>query len=256
MAITITITKVQEGIQAVQNGKTFILNSAAVMGYQRRDNPNIIVLGYGPSERDSVIEFLWNECSIASTDAGNLLFLLKKDYLNMTPDPVVPPAATAKTPIARFCLAGGTENAVGNYAAATDFVFAVSTLGPTAKFTLRSICAFLIDAGSLDMSSYGNGITLTNGVKMYVKKSGVELDLMAGKPVLFNQHWSKHGWGTTLANYGTGNESLQAVVNIADLLGAEIDLFAAAGDMVIVRLQDNYTGLVEHSFKIGGYLTA
>lgn len=310
MAITITFTKIEQGIKAVQDGRTYIMGAAGLFGYQRRENSRIIVLSYGPRDTASCIEFFWDETNIPAASAGELLETLQRDYLdgnvsggggggdlstvetntantatntaaieNNTVDietntentatataaalavlqnfetSGIPLRATAApSPVARFCLNGGTENAIGNYVTATDFVFDPATISPAAKFKLTSICAFLIDAGSLDMSSYGNGITLVNGVKIYVRKDGVELDLMAEKPVFFNQQWAKHGWQTALANYGTGNESLQAVVHFETIFGAGMELSAAAGDRVIVRLLDNFTGLVEHSFKIAGLL--
>jgi hypothetical protein len=297
MAITITFTKIEQGIKAVQDGRTYIMGAAGLFGYQRREDSRVIVLSYGPRDMASCIEFFWDETNIPAASAGELLETLQRDYLdgnvsggggsvdlstvetntantatntaaieNNTVDietntentatataaalavlqnfetSGIPLRATAApSPVARFCLNAGTE-----------FVFDPATISPAAKFKLTSICAFLIDAGSLDMSSYGNGITLINGVKIYVRKDGVELDLMAGKPVFFNQQWAKHGWQTALANYGTGNESLQAIVHFETIFGAGMELSAAAGDRVIVRLQDNFTGLVEHSFKIAG----
>lgn len=241
------LEKVADGLKITQNGLVYIFPPVAVLRQKAALPSYIEVLVAGVVQ----LEFLFSDTNIAGADAPTVLTNIKRTLLTSED-------SGQKTVLARFCRLNGTGTVEmnGDYSAAdADFTLEPALIaGPTAKFLLTGIGAFIQDSGSLDPNSYGNGLTLTTGIKVIVRKDGVDLDLLDGKPILANHHYTRQFWEVKTQIYGTGDESLQAIVYFNSVFQNSILLDAALGDKLIVRLRDNFTGLTAHNFKAAGYL--
>lgn len=247
--MAVTIEKKQTNIVVTKDGQQFIVPAGIARFVQKRTVPDYVVLTTETESRGAIVEFKYSD--VEGNPYGNvgemLDILAKSNTENLDQKPV----------IARFLVKEGDtrKNANENYAGgAVKFELKASDFGQNAKLVLMDVLAYLQDSGSLDTESYGNGITLTNGVKIFVEKDGSAIDLLDGEPILWNSHYGKHGWGTTIQSYGSGDESLQAVIKFKELFGYGLELDAATDDRIYVELNDDLTGLVEHFFKVAAFI--
>lgn len=241
------LEKVADGLKITKDGLVYIFPAIAVLRQKASLPTYIEVLVAGVVQ----LEFLFSDTNIAGADAATVLTNVKRTLLTLED-------SGQKIVIARFCRLNGTGTAdmIGDYSAAdTDFIFDPAPIGgAAAKFLLTGIGAYVQDAGSLDPNAYGNGITLTNGIKIIARKGGLDLDLLDGYPIKTNAHYTRQLWEVSTQIYGTGDESLQAIVYFNNVFQHSILLDAALGDKLIIRLRDNFTGLTAHNFKAAGYL--
>lgn len=141
----------------------------------------------------------------------------------------------------------GISDLIGNYAVATDFYI---TAPAGKRLYITRININVRDAGSLDSATYGNGIVLTNGVKLIEKIGAVENQL--GIPIITNSDYSLlAGVDVKPLEFGIGDSYL-AVRFTFERLGRPIIL--TENDRLIIRLQDNFTGLTGHRFMAQGHL--
>lgn len=120
------------------------------------------------------------------------------------------------------------------------------------KTFLHRLIIHVEDSGSFDSGSYGNGITLTNGVGVEVRKitdDSVVLDLMDGVPVTKNPEWGRFCYDVDISSYGAGTESLTARWTFEK---SGQPLFIQDDEYFCVTINDDLTGLVEQYFNIQG----
>jgi len=147
----------------------------------------------------------------------------------------------------------GASSAVGNYAAAEE-IFYIQPPKSTI-FILERMLVYVEDTGAFDAASYGNGITLTNGIVVRKQNdSGTILDLTAGKPVKSNAHWKRLCYDASVSSYGTGNESLGVRWTFSKA-GYPIKLDGGKNERLEVVLNDSFVDLVDHTFLVQGYIT-
>jgi len=150
----------------------------------------------------------------------------------------------------------GVKNAIGDYSAGglgqTIFKIAPGS-GETLK--LSRMIIFLTDVGSLDADSYGNGITLTNGIEMKVMRGASVLwDITDGIPITANHDWKRLCHDELLSTYGAGNESISWRYTFTkDSNGKPLILDGANSEELHIILSDDFSGLLEHYFRIGIY---
>lgn len=146
----------------------------------------------------------------------------------------------------------GTKNANGNYSSAEEIFY----IQPPAhqNYLLYRMMAYVKDSGTFDSGSYGNGITLTNGIAVRVSDdSGVQHDLTDGVPVKTNPDWRQHCFDAEPSSYGLGDEAL-GVRWTFTRGGPPILLEGANGDRLEVVLHDDFSGLITHTFKVEGVI--
>lgn len=148
----------------------------------------------------------------------------------------------------------GNTNAIGDYSdtgdGVTDFCI---TAQPKYIYLLNRMLIYVEDAGSFDSGSYGNGITLTNGVNLINGAPGLfeEVITKAGA-IKKNPEWEQYvGIDTKISKYGSGNETLSAMWTF-EHMGRPVFLDGAIGEYACIRLNDDFTGLIKHKFHVQG----
>ena len=156
----------------------------------------------------------------------------------------------------RFATQDGTGVVVGTNAAAVgDFStpddFYIEPQGSEVLLVARMIF-HLRDAGALDAEKYGNGITIAagDGVSLIVSQGGVETeDLTGGVPINTNAGWRARCYDAEAWTIGTGDNYITARWTFTKH-GAPIRLMG--GDKLIVRVDGDFTNLIEHTFLFEG----
>ena len=142
----------------------------------------------------------------------------------------------------------GTFNLIGDYSAAPqDFYYLATT-----KFDIKSLLICISDNLQFNQVDYGaipGG--LTNGVGFFYKPfDGAEIRLINTVNIKQNFEWQAIVEHVALTQYAGLPQTLQIDLDILDEFGLPLNLRAA--DKLIVRLNDNFTGLVSHTFGIKG----
>ena len=146
----------------------------------------------------------------------------------------------------------GTQSAVGNYASAAEIFYIQPPAGTV--YRLSRMLPFVEDVGSFDSGSYGNGITLTNGIVVRIQNdSGTLVDLTAGLPIQLNTHWARQCYDMTISTFGQGNEYLHARWTFSKS-GQYIRLDGDNNERLEMVFNDSFTGLVSHYFMVQGYI--
>lgn len=140
----------------------------------------------------------------------------------------------------------GTTNAIGNYLTPTRF-----KLNPQAGelIVVHELHIYIEDGGTLDSGFYGNGLTLVNGIRVEVIQNGVVSGL-TNNNVMTNAHWTRVTFNSQVLTFGIGNAALAFKWDIGATM---VPLALSAGDELAVILNDNFTGLINHSFSMRGY---
>lgn len=105
------------------------------------------------------------------------------------------------------------------------------------------------DGGSIDMDSYGNGISLTgsNGIGLHIEDSaGTSInDLMQGLKIQRNPDWDDFGHAVP-DSYGAGNQAFILDITIKH------PIRLINQQRVAFRLLGDFSGLTYHCFIVGG----
>lgn len=144
----------------------------------------------------------------------------------------------------------GTKNAIGDY----DGLNTKFYIKPPSNqdFALYRMIVYVKDAGTLDASSYGNGITLATGIKVRVADAGgVILDLFDGQTVKSNADWAGACYDVSISTFGTGDNYLHVRWTFAKS-GQPLIINGEKGEWLEVVLNDAFDGLLSHYFKVQG----
>lgn len=141
----------------------------------------------------------------------------------------------------------GTTNAIGNYATTADDFYYTAT----EYCYLNRLSLSIEDAGNFDADKYGNGIELTNGIQVLVELAGTEYRIDGGISIKNNANWARYCFEAEVKAWGIGNTFLIAQKFFEDLNG--IPFVLEAGDKFIIRLNDDFTGLIGHRFLLQGH---
>jgi hypothetical protein len=152
-------------------------------------------------------------------------------------------------PVSDNGLPAGNKNLIGNYATPTDFY--VKAL-PGERLVISRVVVHVVDSGTFDSGSYGNGIVLTNGIKLVLNRaSDGERDLTMGFPIKTNIDWARFCHDVLLSSFGIGNEGLSARWSFWKY-GQRYGIVLEEGDLIGFRLNDDFSGLVEHTMFFEG----
>lgn len=139
----------------------------------------------------------------------------------------------------------GIVDFIGEYIEDTDFYITA----PAGKVLyIARININVQDDKALSSDKYGNAVILTNGVKLIEKHGDEENQL--GIPIIVNSDYSLlAGVDVVPLVFGTGDEYLAVRLTFTKF-GNFIKL--TENDKLIIRLNDNFTGLTGHKFMING----
>ena len=117
---------------------------------------------------------------------------------------------------------------------------------------VERLMIFIEDSGGVDAGSYGNAITLVNGISIKHEKQTGELirDVTDQMPIMTNGDYAKFGFQISDISFGQGLNYVHAVLTFSKN-GTAIQL--QPDEQLAVHLNDNFTDLVGHTFKVGAY---
>lgn len=175
-------------------------------------------------------------------------------------DPFIPILAIGSTGTQRRLLhqflstngdGTGTISGIGNYASAATEFYIQPAAGEI--YRIARIIPHVVDAGSFDSSSYGNGIVITNGVLVQQKHDAVVDVNFTPEPIKTNVDWGRYCFDIKVSTFGVGNESLASRWTFVKY-GQYIRLVGDNNDRFTVILNDDFTDLVDQTFVVEGYI--
>ena len=182
----------------------------------------------------------------------------------VTVDSITDPISISKTGVQSTLIARyldtngdgtGTKTAIGEYHDAGDGAEIFYIQPPAGSvYRLARMLPFVEDFGTFDSGSYGNGITLANGIAIRVQDdNGTILDLLDGLPIQINTHWARMCYDMSVSSFGVGNEYLHARWTFAKS-GQMIRLVGDNNERLEVVLNDDFSDLVSQYFMVQGYI--
>ena len=144
----------------------------------------------------------------------------------------------------------GTKNANGDYSSAAEDFYIQP--GQYDKYEIARIIVEVEDTGGMRAERYGTlAAALTNGIKVIHEVSGVEHELTDGIPITTNSAWSRLCYDVDVKGWGAGNDLL-TVRWTFEKAGQKLVLRGPDSNKLIVRCNDDMTGLDTHSFMVQG----
>lgn len=146
----------------------------------------------------------------------------------------------------------GTINANGNYSSSpVDFYYE-----STGRFEIYSLIVNISDNANFNQEDYG-AITggVTNGVKFLAGiGNGIEVPILRSDvwPIKKNYQWASIASDIKLTSFAGLAQTMIIDFHIPDSYGKMFSL--DPGQSVIARLNDDFSGLVSHTFIIRGTL--
>jgi hypothetical protein len=151
----------------------------------------------------------------------------------------------------------GNMEANGNYAAtAKIFAFKANQFSAAPQYQsveVNEIRVLVKDTGSIDADKYGNSITVTNGVDVKFKLRGTTFSTLDGLKIKTMADYASHGFSVNVFNFGNSTaEMFVATLNMIELFGKPLRLYAEYDDQIQIELNDSFAALDFHRFKISG----
>ena len=197
--------------------------------------------------------------------------VLSTDYADSTgvhtlytaPAPMAEPTPTVNTYVDKVLLYkflhlegdSTVVDAVGNYSDAglgkTAFIIKPK---PGEIIMIARMIISYTDDGAFDSGSYGNNITLTNGITSYFRQNGIDVyqGLDPNIPIMKNPGWAALCYDSRIDDYGQGEVQLSARFTFTTT-GKYIRLNGDTGDEYVLYFHDDFTGLNRQSFLMQGY---
>jgi len=121
-------------------------------------------------------------------------------------------------------------------------------------FLITRLLVHIRDGGSFDAEKYGNGVTLTTGIVITLKRgAAVEVDLTDGVPIKSNAQWAQLCYDVAISTYGAGDEYLHARWSFFKGGVPGLYLHGDDEDKFVVTVNDKLDTLDEHSFTVQGH---
>lgn len=142
----------------------------------------------------------------------------------------------------------GTYNINGDYsgATATDLYLEI----PTGAYYIATMLVSISASGQFTQGKYGTLDALSNGVKFFVNPGGFEIPLLSSTAVKSNYEWFELTPHLNLTQFDGLAQTMTIEFTMAEDYGMYFVLFP--GMKFICRVQDNFTGLVAHTFGLRG----
>ena len=144
----------------------------------------------------------------------------------------------------------GTINAVGDYSTTAQSFRISDTSG---RGIIHRIIVSYRDSGAFDTELYGNGIALTNGVRVFLKDSSDQIiQEYTAFPIKSNGDWAAHCYDWTYFQEGAG-DNYAAIRWTFSKSGKPVTVKFHEGEYFEVLLNDDFSGLIEHKFVVQGH---
>ena len=121
------------------------------------------------------------------------------------------------------------------------------------KYIICGLRVWIKDFGAVDAGSYGNNVTLANGMILQVKSgTNVINDITRGVPIKTNGDWlriAKHEENS----FGSGANHLSYFIDFLESGVRGVVLNGTLNQRLSLNAQDNMPGLVFHYFTPVGY---
>lgn len=165
--------------------------------------------------------------------------------------PVTPPIIGLPTQffLTTTGIPSTTHDATGNYSVTPADFHYIST----AKYELYSLLITISDNATFNQGDYGGIVGgLTNGVKLFIYNAnlGLTIPLLGGNAVKKNYEWITLTHDTILTTFSGTAQTLMVNFDMIQDYGQPIHM--EPGDKFIVRVNDDLTTLVSHTFGIRG----
>ena len=153
----------------------------------------------------------------------------------------------------------GYININGDYSDASEGVtdFKITAM-PGFFYTINRILVSVRDSGSFDSGSYGNGITLINGINIIngatINGTPIEYNITEPHPIKVNPDWGTYCYDSNISSYGSGNEQLNARWTLAHS-GRPVILDGDIEEYIAVRVNDDLSGLVGQWIQAQGLIS-
>lgn len=145
----------------------------------------------------------------------------------------------------------GTVDALGDYSSAPTYFYIQPPAGES--YYLNRMMIQYTDQGSFDANLYGNGIALTNGISIDIKRGGptgtLIKSLTTRKPIKRNADWPRFCFDTNVLPWGSGPEILVARWTISKV-GKKVRINGDDQQCLVFTLNDNFTPLIDQTFNI------
>ena len=119
------------------------------------------------------------------------------------------------------------------------------------RLLIARLVIHVVDGGTFDSGSYGNGITLTNGMQAFYERNGVKYNITDGYPIKTNVDWGRWCFDLSLSTFGSGNQSLNARWTLTNY-GTPNGIILEEGDKLGIRVNDDMTDLIEQTIIAEG----
>jgi len=119
---------------------------------------------------------------------------------------------------------------------------------------VHRVIVMIEDTSGFAARDYGNiADGLTNGIELKTYRDSVEInDLTGGAPIQTNGEWARVCYDVDLKTWGPGNEILVVRWSF-DKSGIPVTLVGAKNESISIDVNDDMTGLIEHTFMVQGY---
>lgn len=142
---------------------------------------------------------------------------------------------------------GSTDGAVNGSVTPVELLYTAAR-----RLQVARIIVTIEDNGNFSADNYGGVSTLSNGIEFEHVRNGTTIDLLDGQPIKSVVDWSIHSYDLDYHAFGSGNN----YVNVRwSFNKAGASMFFELGDQLIIRINDDLTGLVAHQFFVQGVLS-
>ena len=143
----------------------------------------------------------------------------------------------------------GTSNCIGDYSSAALEVYYSPPAGQL--WAITRMIVSIEDTSGMQAQEYGNlGGALTNGITVKVAMGGAADNVLTPDAIKTNGHWPIFCHDSTVHTWGSGNEVFTARWTFAKA-GSPVVL--GQNDKIVVTLNDDFTGLINHHFLVQGH---
>lgn len=146
----------------------------------------------------------------------------------------------------------GVKNAIGNYSATpTDFKY-IRPKGHEGNLFLTSLVIHLQSPVKINAQGYGASMfPLINGIQIFIEDEFAVMtrSLTTGIPVKTNSDWNRYGGKTKVDPYNGGDYFFKATFRA---IPPTKPVFLAPEHSIGMTLNDDFTGLISHTFCVEG----
>ena len=149
----------------------------------------------------------------------------------------------------------GTHDFIGNY----SLVPTQAIIRPPDDqiFVLSEFTTQYSDAGKFQQGVYGSlAAALTNGIIIgaYDRDNVLIFSLSNSDTIKTNDIWLHTGYETVLTEWGTATTTTLTASLKTEQFGTAFQLDGNKGEYLKVTLQDDFTGLIDHTFLVKGFI--